>query len=185
MLVIGVGLPLLSLVFSQFFDFLEGAFDGDGVSFGSGDVQVSFLPVSPIAWCILLTVAGGLGEILVRVTPLPIYGIWGSALFAGYLVMFGINNFLIQPLKRAKNFANDDNSLIGTEADVMEQISQNGVGAVRIIGKSGAAIYSAVAECAGVIVQGERVEVVAIEDGKALVRKIEVQKFSEGANKKQ
>ena len=178
MLLIGVGLPLLSLLFSSLFDFLEGAFEGDGLSFGSGDVQVSFLPFSPVTWCILLTVAGSLGEILVRYSPLQTHFVWGIALFAGYLAMFALNNLLFLPLKRAKNFSNDDNALIGQEADVMETIPRGGTGAIRIQGKSGAVIYSAGDEGFGEIVQGERVSVLAIEHGKALVRRIDIQHFN-------
>jgi membrane protein implicated in regulation of membrane protease activity len=77
------------------------------------------------------------------------------------------------PLKRAKNYTDTVDCLIGARAEVIEAININGTGAVKIKGISGSTIYAA--KCAGstLIKQGETVRVTDIKDGVATVEKEE------------
>ena len=136
-------------------------------------VHLSFLPMSPIVWCIMLIVTGASGEIMSRVTGLPSALIWPAALFAGYAAMTIVNNGLLVPLKRANNTASDAHSFAGADAEVIEAIPSGKVGAIRFEGKSGMVVYAAVSENEADIPQGAAVRIVGIERGRAIVARAE------------
>jgi len=77
------------------------------------------------------------------------------------------------PLKKAGNFADSSDNMIGRQAEVTETILERGVGAVRVVSKTGSAIYAAKSIDDSRINQGETVIVTEITDGRAIVKKRE------------
>jgi len=127
--------------------------------------------MSPIVWCVQLAVMGCVGEMLSRSGKMNIVAIWVVAIIAGYTLMLIVNNCIMLPLKRAGNLADTTDGMIGRQAEVTETILEGGVGAVRIVSKSGSAIYAAKAAGDIRIDQGEKVIVLEIADGRATVNK--------------
>ncbi|MCL1975264.1 MAG: NfeD family protein [Firmicutes bacterium] len=183
LLVVGLALPSISLLFSLLFGSMEGLmhllhFDFGGADFhhdAAHDIShfgiiTALLPFSPIIWCVQLAVMGCVGEMLYRAGRINIIAIWVIAVISGYTVMLIINNFIMIPLKKAKNFAVTTNDMIGQQVDVIETILENGVGAVRVVSKSGSSIYAAKSQSNERINQGEKVIIIEIKDGRAIVQ---------------
>lgn len=190
LLVIGVTLPSVSLLLSLIFGSLEGLmsllkFDIGHVNFnhdahhdtghGAGymGILTALIPMSPIVWCAQLAVMGCVGEMLNRSGNINIVATWLIAIMSGYTVMLIVNNCVLLPLKRAKNFADTTDDMIGQQAEITETILEGGVGAARIVSKSGATIHAAKSLGDIRIDQGEKVIVLEITNGRAIVKKKE------------
>jgi len=192
LLIIGVSFPAVSLLLS----FLLGSLAGlmNFLNFDFGDIDLhhdassdassdsnhhsghfgwvsAILPLSPILWSVMLAVTGCVGEILARADNLNIAVIWVIALISGYTLMLIVNNCVMQPLKRAKNFAANADDIIGMQAEVKEAILPGGTGAVSVKGKTSSVIYAAKEVSGERIEQGETVTVLEIMDGRAIVQK--------------
>jgi len=189
LLLIGVTLPVVSLLLSLLFGSFESLmgllkFDLGNVDLhhdvqhdaGDGSGNFGFvsavIPMSPIVWCVQLAVMGCVGEMLTRAGSMNIVAVWVIAVISGYTLMLIVHNCVMLPLKRAGNFADSTDDMIGKQAEVTETILENGVGAVRITSKSGSAIYAAKSAKDTRIEQGETVIVSEITDGRAIVNKI-------------
>ena len=183
LLLIGFTLPAVSLLFSLIFGSLEGLmhllhFDFGGAdshhdfSHDSGHFEIitALIPFSPIIWCVQLAVMGCVGEMLRRAAGINIIAVWVIAVIAGYTLMLIVNNFVMLPLRRVRNFAVLTNEMIGKQVDVIETILENGIGAIRVINKSGASIYAAKSADNVRINQGEKVIIMDITDGRATVQ---------------
>ena len=192
LLTIGVAFPAVSLLLSLLFGSIEGLmnmlhFDvghigphhdmgadaqhDAGHGAGHFGLLTAMLPLSPIVWCVQLAVTGCVGEMLRRAGVINIVAVWVIAVIAGYTLMLAVNNFIMLPLKRARNFADSTHDMIGKQVEVIETILENGVGAVRVSSKSGSAIYAAKTAEGTRINQGERVTILEISDGRATVQK--------------
>jgi len=151
----------------------DGDFDGDGdVADGSFSGLFSImLPLSPLVWCIFLLIAGAVGEILTQSTGINFIVRLIISIPIGYLIMLSFNKFVLLPMKRAKNFANKEEDLLGAEAIVFERIAEGEgrKGAVRVKGPSGFVIYTALSENHKEIKRGTVVRVVSIENNTATV----------------
>jgi len=189
LLLIGVTLPVVSILFSLLFGSFESLvgllkFDlgnielnhdiQHDVSDGVGHIGFisAVIPMSPIVWCVQLAVTGCVGELLSVAGNMNMVAVWVIALISGYTLMLVIHNCVLMPLKRASNFADTTDDMIGKQAEITETILENGVGAVRIISKSGSAIYAAKSAEGVRIEQGETVIVSEITDGRATVNKL-------------
>jgi|GEM_PF-1671889 len=194
LLLIGVALPVVSLLFSLLFGSLEGLMGMLKFDIGHMDLQHDFqhdaqhdggngaghfglvsalIPMSPIVWCVQLAVMGCVGEMLSRAASINIAAIWVIAVIAGYTCTLIVNNCVMLPLKRVKNFADDADDMVGKQAEIIETILENGVGAVRVSSNSGSAIYAAKSAEGLKIDHGEKVIILEITDGRAVVRKME------------
>ena len=185
LLIIGVTFPVVSLLLSMLLGSIEGLMHMLNFDFGHAGshhdashesshpgLATVLLPFSPIVWCVQLAVTGCVGEMLRKAGSFNIVAIWVIAIIAGYTLMLAVNNFIMLPLKRAKNFADSTQDMIGKQADVIETILENGVGAVRVTLKSGASIHAAKSVDGARINQGEKVAIMEIADGRATVQKI-------------
>ncbi|MCL1982128.1 MAG: hypothetical protein FWG53_03410 [Clostridiales bacterium] len=194
LLIIGVTFPVVSLGLSMLLGSIEGLMHMLNFDFGHADLHhdtdhagmhhdadhgaghtglvTVLLPFSPIVWCVQLAVMGCVGEMMQRAGSFNIVAIWVIAIIAGYTLMLAVNNFIMLPLKRAKNFADTTQDMIGKQVDVIETILENGVGAVRVTSKSGASIHAAKSIDGKRISQGEKVAILEIADGRATVQKI-------------
>ena len=177
-LVIGVTVPAVSVILSAIFGSIGGLFNLDidvdaGTGAEGGGLFEVLLPISPIIWCVQLIVTGSVGETLKRSGNFDIIPIWVIAIIAGYIGMLLVNNFIMIPLKKARNDADTVNCLLGARAEVIETINVNGTGAVKIKGTAGSTIYAAKCPDNTQIKQGETVRVVDIKNGVATVEKEE------------
>ena len=176
LLVIGVTVPAVSVILSAVLGSIESLFNLDiDADAGAGGVGLAdvLLPISPIIWCVQLIVTGSVGETLARSGNFNIVPIWIISVITGYIGMLLVNNFIMIPLKKAKNYTDTVDGLIGARAEVIETINANGTGAVKIKGNAGVTIYAAKAPDDIKISQGEKVRVVNINNGVATVEKEE------------
>ena len=174
LLVIGIAVPAVSIALSAIFSSIESLFgiELDSDVGGGGAFEVLF-PTSPIVWCVQLIVTGSVGEVLLRSGNFTIIPIWVIAIISGYVGVLLVNNCIMIPLKKAKNYADTVDCLLGARAEVIEVIKANGTGAVKIAGNSGFTIYAAKGSDETEISQGEIVRVINIENGVATVEKEE------------
>jgi len=152
----------------------DGDFDGDTDISDSGGFANLFsilLPLSPLVWCIFLLIAGAVGEIMIQSTGANFIICLIVSVLIGYLAMLSFNKFVLLPMKRAKNYANSEEDLLGAEAIVFERIAEGEgrKGAVRVKGPSGFVIYTALSENHKEIKIGTAVRVVLIQNNTATV----------------
>lgn len=131
--------------------------------------RISLFPLSPLLWCSMLVVTGSIGETMIRLTNTPLMFIWLLALPVGYIIMLLLYNGLMLPMRRARNFANSINDILGQKAVVIETIPVGGLGAVQVTGRSGRVIYAAQSADQGGIVQGSEVRIVKFNNHRAVV----------------
>jgi membrane-bound ClpP family serine protease len=176
LLIIGVAIPAVSVALSAILGSIGRLFnldiDADVGTEGGGLIEM-LLPISPIIWCVQLIVTGSVGETLKRSGNFDVIPIWVIAIIAGYVGMLLVNNCIMIPLKRAKNYTDTVDCLLGARAEVIETINENGTGAVKIRGNAGSTIYAAKCPENTKISQGETVRVINIKDGVATVEKEE------------
>ena len=185
LLIVGVTLPAVTLLFSLISGSVEGLMHALNFDFGHVDMHhdaghstghfgllTAMLPLSPVVWCVQLAVMGCVGEMLRRQGAINIVAIWVIAIIAGYTAMLAVNNFIMLPLKKAKNFADTTHEMIGKQVDVIETILEGGTGAVRVTSKAGATIHAAKSVDGARISQGEKVTILEIANGRATVQKV-------------
>jgi hypothetical protein len=175
LLIVGVSIPAVSVALSAILGSLGGLFDFEidaDVGAGGGLFEM-LLPLSPIVWCVQLIVMGGVGEMLLRSGNFDVIPIWVIAVIAGYVGMLLVNNCLMLPMKRAKNYADSVDCLLGARAEVIEAIHVNGTGAVKIKGTAGTIIYAAKCQDNTQVNQGDMVRVRDIKNGVATIEKEE------------
>lgn len=172
MLIVGLAVPLLSLVLSLFSDILEGLFDLLDIDFDFaiqlGAMQISLLPASPTVWCAMFVVTGALGMAM-QSAGLDLLLTWLIALPAGYIVSFLINNFIYIPMKKAKNLAQSVGEFLGMTVEVNEAILAGGVGSVVAVSPSGIISYAASSVDGKALPQGSKAMVIRYEDGRLWV----------------
>jgi len=146
-------------------------YDSDVSNGGFAGLFSIMLPLSPLVWCIFLLIAGAIGEVLTQATGTSFIVRLIISIPIGYLIMLSFNKFVLLPMKRAKNFANKEEDLLGAEAIVFERIAEGEgrKGAVRVKGPSGFVIYTALSENHKEIKLGTVVRVVCIENNTATV----------------
>lgn len=126
---VGVGLIVLSIIFSSFFEAM--GIDGLDLDVDIFGVDI-FIPVSPILFILFLTVFGGVGWILIAEEySLSILLISIIALFTGLLISIMVSLLIIKPLKKAQNTsAPNAEELVGVRASVTETIFEKGFGEI-------------------------------------------------------
>ncbi|MCL2817131.1 MAG: hypothetical protein FWD39_01930 [Clostridiales bacterium] len=172
MLIVGLAVPLFSLILSLFSDILESLFDLLDFDFDFGirlgGMQISLLPASPMVWCAMLVVTGALGMAM-QSGGLNILLIWLTALPAGYIASLLVNNFIYLPMKKAKNLAQSVGEFLGMTVEVNEAILAGGVGSVVAVSPSGIISYAASSVDGKALPQGSKAMVIRYEDGRLWV----------------
>lgn len=165
---IGIGLPLLSLVLGQLFDFFDGLFEGFDFDFEIGDTNLSWLPMSMQSICGGLLIFGTLGKLLFHGGNMLFANIAAGA--AGYLAALLIQ-YLINRLKKIEHRPPTRDELALCEAKVTHTIVENGFGAVSIKTESGTVSYPAKSlKPEERILQGCFVDIIKFEKNVAVVQ---------------
>jgi membrane protein implicated in regulation of membrane protease activity len=148
-IVIGVSLPLISLVFGQIFglfsdlfDGLSGIFDGFHFSFdiNIGDINICFLPVSVQSVCAGLLLFGSVGKLVFNGGNYVVANIAATA--AGYAAALAIQTF-INRLKKIEHRPPSKEELMFCETKVVNKILAGGYGSVSVRTEQGSINYPA------------------------------------------
>lgn len=126
-LVIGLVIPLISVVCNLFDGFIDMSFDFLDIDIG--DFTISFLPLSINSICMALLWFGGLGMILTDCTSLSpiVINIIGGAV--GYVNAVSLQT-LIKTLKRVNNPAESEDMMLARRGRVVTSIEPNHYGSV-------------------------------------------------------
>lgn len=126
---VGIGLTVVSMIFGQFFDL----FGVDGLDFMDVSLDIG-LPTSPLVYVLGLTVFGGIGLILQKVTPMSDGIIGLLAVISAVIVSMCFYRLIIIPLRKAQNTsAPAQEELIGIMATVVETIPKDGYGEISYV----------------------------------------------------
>ena len=152
----------------------DGGFDGDasdsGSTSGAAGILAILLPLSPVVWCIFLLIAGMVGEVMLQASQS-----YAVCLLVGIPVGYGcmllFHRFIMLPMKRARNYVDSADDLIGAEGTMFEPIAEGEGrrGAVQVKGSSGSVIYTAKTEDGSALPRGTVVRVVAFTEDKTAV----------------
>jgi hypothetical protein len=176
-MIIGIGLPFLSLVLGQIFDFFDGIFD----FFSAFDFNLDFDFGFEIADLSLPLLPGSMQSLCAGVL---IFGTTGKLIFNGENYLFaniiaGISGYtaallmqmLISKLKKVENRPPKEEELHFREAKVTNTILSNSFGAISVKTDNGTLSYPAKAmETAEQIKQGTFVDIIKFEKNVAYVK---------------
>lgn len=180
-IIIGIGIPLISLVLGQITDIIDGFFDGitgmlEGLhidlNIELGNVHLCLLPFSVQSICAGLLVFGAVGKMLIHKSNQVLSII--IALVLAYLIAIVIQT-LIHKLKKIENTTYSKEQLILFDAKIVNTIALGGFGSVSITTLDGITTsYPAksVVPSEG-IRQDTKVRVLYFEKNVAIVEKIE------------
>lgn len=180
-MIIGIGIPLLSLILGQITNIIDGFFDGLSGMFESlhidlnieiGNMQLCLLPFSVQSICAGLLVFGALGKMLIHKSN-QILSIIIAVAF-GYLVAIIVQT-LIHKLKQIEHTTYSKEQLLLFDAKIVNTIIPGGFGSVSITTLDGITTsYPAksVVSTEG-IRQDTKVRVLYFEKNVAIVEKLE------------
>lgn len=180
-MIIGIGIPLLSLILGQITNIIDGFFDGLSGMFESlhidlnieiGNMHLCLLPFSVQSICAGLLVFGALGKMLIHKSN-QILSIIIAVAF-GYLVAIIVQT-LIHKLKQIEHTTYSKEQLLLFDAKIVNTIIPGGFGSVSITTLDGITTsYPAksVVSTEG-IRQDTKVRVLYFEKNVAIVEKLE------------
>lgn len=179
-MLIGFGIPLLTLVFGGLGDLFEGLFDGisgvfDGLDIDLdfdidiGDASLSVFPFSIQSICAGLLVFGGVGKLVNNGENVVTANIIG--VLSGYVAAVLIHT-LIRRLKKVENTTYKKEELMLFDAKVVNTIVAGGFGSISVSTYDGiTGTYPAKAEdVKEALKQGTVVEIVRFDKNVAIVR---------------
>lgn len=180
-MLVGIGIPLLSLLIGQITDAIDGIFDGlSGMLEGLhidlnieiGDMHLYLLPFSIQSICAGLLVFGAVGKMLIHKSNQLLCII--IAVVLGYLVAIIIQS-LIHKLKKIENTTYSKEQLLLFDAKIVNTIVPGGFGSVSITTLDG--ITTSYPAKAAVPTEGIRqdtkVRILYFEKNVAIVEKVE------------
>lgn len=163
-LLVGLLLPILSMVLEFFDTIFETDFDL------SIDMDFDFFPTSIKAICIGLFMYGSLGLIVHHIShSIVISNVIGGVI--GYLTAVAVQN-VMHYLKRNESYANSKDVVLFSYGEVLNKIPENGLGVVKIeVPNDGIKTLTAREKNNQALEQGEKIQVIAIEDTKVVVER--------------
>lgn len=166
-LVLGMGIPLIALVFDFFDSCVDFALELGDIDLGVG-FDICFLPLSMHSICTASLVFGGLGIFL---NDMPNFKRNLIAGICAYISAVLIQS-LLKYLKTAPEYARKERDLTGKICTVCNKIMENGYGAISFREEGTAAItMTAKEEYGRSISQGENVEIIEVKEAVAIVRR--------------
>lgn len=180
-MIVGIGIPLLSLLLGQITDIIDGFFDGisgmlEGLHFDLnieiGDMHLSLLPFSVQSICAGLLVFGAVGKMLIHKSNQVLCII--IAVVLAYLVAIIIQS-LIHKLKKIEHTTYTKEQLLLFDAKIVNTIVPGGFGSVSITTLDGITTsYPAKSSIPNEgIRQDTKVRVLYFEKNVAIVEKVE------------
>lgn len=179
-MIVGIGIPLLSLVLGSIFDFLDGIFDGianifDGLDldfdfgFDLGDFHIALLPISFQSICAGVLIFGTVGKLTFTGTNYLFANVVAGV--SGYVAALAVQT-LINKLKKVEHKAKSKEELMYCDTMVTNTILAGGFGAVRIKTEDGSLSYPAKAlDNSETIKQDTPVYIIRFEKNVAIVKK--------------
>lgn len=170
---VGVIFTVISFLIGHLFE----VFGIDGLDFDLHLLGLEFfLPLSPMLVMLFMTIFGGMGLILMKLTQhIPIILIIFLSFVIAFLASFIVYKCIIKPLRKAQNTsAAEADELIGIRATVSGKIPKNGFGEItyQIRGNSYVAPAKATSEVE--IVAGSHVVICWIKDYVFYVANIDI-----------
>ena len=170
---VGIGIPLISLVFGQLFDFLNGVFEFfDGldidIDLELGDTGIPLVPASLQSICAGLLVFGTVGKISFNGSNYLFANILAAAL--GYVAALAIQ-MLIGKLKKVEHKPPTQEELSFCLTRVTNTIKEGSYGKVSVKTDNGTVSYPAKSLDRAEIRQGSYVDIVKFEKHTAIVQK--------------
>lgn len=171
-MVVGIGIPLISLVFGQLLDFLDGIFEFfDGldidIDLELGDTGIPLVPASLQSICAGLLVFGTVGKITFNGGNYLFANILAAVL--GYVAALLIQ-MLINKLKKVEHKPMSKEELSFCITRVTNTIKENSYGKVSVKTDGGTISYPAKSLDHAEIRQGAYVDIIKFEKNTAIVQ---------------
>lgn len=133
-LLIGVSIPLFSLLLAPFSSFFDFDFDFDG------DFSItSWLPLSPLTISVFLIGTGSSGILIHDLTKFH----YIFSIPIGFLFFLIFKKYVLDKLKSVKTYSVNSIDFIGKQAKVVHKIDKNMIGVISIVNENGKITYLA------------------------------------------